>query len=202
MKTIKIIIIALIAISCKAQSPIIDISESELGQPDGYYVKDINNLLNPFEGTYLYTNGTTSFKIILVKKVQQYNSRYYEDLIIGEYQYIENGVEKANTLSNINVVYNNQSIKHAISGNLIVNNNFRYWKCPTCPTNEKRFNGGIKDVSTGRGASITMRRTTENGQEVMKIKISHVSGGNTYEVGQPLPPDFSLPQGEFTFIKL
>lgn len=200
MKTLKIMIIMLLSINCKAQTPIIDISESELGQPDGYYIKDINNYLNPFEGTYLYTNGNTSFKIILVKKVQQYNGRYYEDLIIGEYQYIENGVEKVNTLSNINIVYNNQSIKHAISGNLIVDNNFRYWKCPTCPTNERRFSGGIKDVTTGRGASITMRRTNENGQEVMKIKISHVMGV-ALPAGQPAPPDFSLPQGEFTLIK-
>lgn len=194
-------IITLLAITCRAQNPVIDISESELGQPDGYYVKDINNLLNPFEGTYLYTNGTTSFKIILVKKVQQYNGRYYEDLIIGEYQYIENGIEKVNTLIEINTVYNNQRV-HNIDGNFVVNNNFREWKCPACPTNEKRLSLSIRDVATERYAHIGMRRTLENGQEVMKIKISHVSGGNTYEVGQPLPPDFSLPQGEFTFIKL
>lgn len=200
MKIFKIITITLLAINCKAQTPIIDITQSRFGQPVGYYMKDMNILLNPFEGTYLYTNGNTSFKIILVKKVQQYNGRYYEDLIIGEYQYIENGVEKVNTLSNINIVYNNQSIKHAISGNLIVDNNFRYWKCPSCPTNEKRLSCSIMDISTLRGASITMRRTVEAGQEVMKIKISHVTGV-ALVAGQPAPPDFSLPQGEFTLIK-
>ena len=201
MKTLKIIIIALISIHCKAQNPVIDISESELGQPDGYYIKDMNSLLNQFEGTYLYTNGTTSFKIILVKKVQQYNGRYYEDLIIGEYQYIENGIEKVNTLNEINTVYNNQRV-HNIDGNWIVDNIFRYWKCTNCPANEKRLSLSIRDAATNRYASFTMRRTTENGQQVMKIKISHVTGGNTYEVGQPLPPAFSLPQGEFTFLKL
>ena len=190
----------LLSIHCKAQTPIIDISESELGQPDGYYIKDINNYLNPFEGTYLYTNGNTSFKIILVKKVQQYNGRYYEDLIIGEYQYIENGVEKVNTLNQINTVYNNQR-RHKIDGNLIVDNNFRYWKCPTCPANEKRLKCSIMDASTQRSASIIFRRTVEAGQQVMKIKISHVNGVPLV-VGQPAPPDFSLPQGEFTLIKL
>jgi hypothetical protein len=199
MKIFKIIIISLLAITCKAQTPIIDISQSRFGQPDGYYMKDINNYLNPFEGTYIYTNGTTSFKMILVKKVQQYNGRYYEDLIIGEYQYIENGIEKANTLNQINTVYNDQR-SHNIDGNLIVNNNFRYWKCPSCPTNEKRLSCSIMDTSTLRGASITMRRTSEAGQEVMKIKISHVTGVALVS-GQPAPPDFSLPQGEFTLIK-
>ena len=200
MKTLKIMIITLLAITCKAQNPVIDISESELGQPDGYYVQDLNFLLNPFEGTYLYSNGNTSFKILLVKKEQQYNGRYYEDLIIGEYLYTD-GVITVNTLNEINTVYNNQRV-HNIDGNFVVNNNFREWKCPTCPANEKRLSLSIRDAATERYAHIGMRRTTENGQEVMKIKISHVSGGNTYVGGQPLPPDFSLPQGEFTFIKL
>lgn len=200
MKQLNLIFILLFALSCKAQNPIIDITSSELGQPDGYYSKDINNLLNPFQGTYIYTNGNTSFKIILTKKVQQYNGRFYEDLIIGEYQYIKNGIEQINTLSNLNVVYNNQAIKHAISGKLIVNNNFRFWKCPQCNINEKRLSAGIKDRSTNRFAYITMRRTVIAGQEVMQIKISHVTG-EMQIAGQPAPPNFSLPLGEFTLIK-
>lgn len=200
MKTVKIIIIALLSITCKAQTPVIDISESELGQPDGYYMQDMNLLLNPFEGTYLYTNGNTSFKIILVKKEQQYNGRYYEDLIIGEYQYIENGVEKVNTLNQINTVYNDQR-SHTIDGNWIVNNDFRMWKCPTCNLNEKRLKCSIMDASTNRYASLIFRRTVEAGQQVMKIKISQVTSVSLIQ-GQPAPPDFSLPQGEFTLIKL
>jgi hypothetical protein len=199
MKTLKIMIITLLAITCKAQNPVIDISESELGQPDGYYVQDLNFLLNPFEGTYLYSNGNTSFKILLVKKERQYNGRYYEDLIIGEYLYTD-GVITVNTLNEINTVYNDQK-SHKIDGNLIVDNNFRMWRCPTCPINEKRLSCSIMDASTSRYASLIFRRTVEAGQEVMKIKISHVNGLAIVE-GQPAPSDFSLPQGEFTFIKL
>ena len=33
-----------------------------------YYKKDLNNLLDSFQGTYIYTNGNISFKIILEKK--------------------------------------------------------------------------------------------------------------------------------------
>jgi len=200
MKKVQLIFITLITFLSNAQNPIIDLSESRFGQPDGYYKKDIQNLLNPFEGTYLYTSGNTLFKMVLVKKVRQYNGRYYEDLLIGEYQYIVNGIERVNTINEINTVYNNQRV-HNIDGNQIVDNNFRMWKCPTCPANEKRFHGSIRDASTNRYARITMRRTNENGQEVMKIKISHVTGGNTIVEGQPAPPDFSLPQGEFTLIK-
>lgn len=200
MKKVQIIIITLITFLSNAQNPIIDLSESRFGQPDGYYKKDVQNLLNPFEGTYLYTSGNTSFKIVLVKKIQQYNGEYYEDLLIGEYQYIVNGIERVNTINEISTVYNNQRV-HNIDGNQIVDNNFRMWKCPTCPTNEKRFHGSIRDASTNRYARITMRRTNESGQEVMKIKISHVMRGNMVLDGQPEDPDFSLPQGEFTLIK-
>ncbi|MFZ4107095.1 DUF6705 family protein [Flavobacterium sp.] len=200
MKTIKIIIILLIAIQCKAQNPIIDISESRIGQPDGYYMKDINNYLDAFEGTYLYTNGNTSFRMLLVKKVQQYNGRYYEDLIIGEYEYIENGVVKANTLNQITTVYHNQTT-HNIYGNRIVGNNFKMWQCPTCPVNEKRLFCSITDAITGRSAYITMRRTVEAGLEVMKVKISHFTGVPIV-YGQPIPPNFSLIKGEFTLIKI
>jgi hypothetical protein len=200
MKTIKIIIIALIAIQCKAQNPIINIEDADGFPTTGIYYKDINNLLNPFEGTYLYTNGNTSFKIILVKKVQQYNGRYYEDLIIGEYLYT-NGVNTVDTLNEINTVYNNQRV-HNIDGNFVVNNNFREWKCPTCPINEKRLSLSIRDAATDRYAHIGMRRTTENGQEVMKIKISHATGQSYNVDTEPVPPDFSLLYGEFTLIKL
>ena len=199
MKTLKIIIIVLLAISCKAQNPIIDVIGTRMGQPDGYYVKDINNLLNPFEGTYIYTNGNTSFKIVLVKKIQQFNGRYYEDLIIGEYQYIENGIQKVNTLSQLNIVYNDQR-SHNIDGNFVVGNRFREWQCPLCIPNEKRLSLSIRDASTNRYAELHMRRTTESGQQVMKIKISHVTG-ELIVSGTPPPLSFSLPLGEFILIK-
>lgn len=59
----------------------------------------------------------------------------------------------------------------------------------------------ITDVSTDRVANIFLRRTTNVfGQEIMKVKIANVNRVN-YHLGESLPPDFSLPQGEFTMIK-
>ena len=181
----------------KSQSVVIDINDSQLNQPIGYYSKDIHNVLNQFEGTYLYSNGNTSLKIVLVKKIKQYNSSYYEDLIIGEYQYIVNGVEKINTLSNLNVVYNNQYIKHAIAGDYTIDNNTRLWKCPQCNPNEKRLRAKIIDRITNRYASIYMRKTTVGAQEVLQVKIANIKA----DTENMNPPDFSLPKGEFTMIK-
>lgn len=181
----------------KSQSVIIDISKSGIGQPNGYYRKDMNNVLNQFEGTYLYGNGNTSLKIVLVKKIKQYNSSYYEDLIIGEYQYIVNGVEKMNTLSNLNVVYNNQFAQHAIAGSAPIGNNNREWKCPQCNPNEKRMRLSIMDISTNRSADFLVRKTTVNGQEVLQVKVKDILP----DFENVNPPDFSLPKGEFIMIK-
>lgn len=199
MKSLILTTLLLITINCKAQSPIIDIIDLDGTRQTNAYYKDVNNLLNPYAGTYVYTNGNTIFKIVFVKKVLQYNTQYYEDLIIGEYQYIENGVEKANTLSNINTTYLNQRT-HKIDGNFLVGKNHRAWKCPECSITELRLKTTIQDVVSGRFADLIIRRTTEGGQEVMKINITNISGG-VYTIVEGPPPAFALPIGEFTLIK-
>jgi len=199
MRLIKFILFLFIGIYSNAQNQIIDILEDDGSAITDTYYKDINNLLDPFEGTYIYSNGSTIFKIVLTKKVLQYNGRYYEDLIIGEYQYTNNGVEIANTLTEINTIYNNQR-RHSIDGNALVNSNHRQWQCSDCSAGEKRLRTSIRDVVSSRYADLIMRRTTEGGQEVMKIKITNISRVFHIE-GQPSPVDFALPIGEFILIK-
>lgn len=180
-----------------AQSVVIDINESGLGRPTGYYRKDINNVLDQFEGTYVYINGNKVFTITLVKKIKQYNSSYYQDLIIGEYQYSVNGTVIQDTMPNLNVVYNNQYIKHAIGGDYTLSNNNRRWKCPQCYPNERRLSAKITDMSTERSADFLMRKTIINGQQVLQVKIFDVLP----DFENINSPDFSLPMGEFTMIK-
>lgn len=199
MKNLISITLLLLSINCKAQSPIVDIIDLDGTRQTNAYYKDVNNLLNPFEGTYIYTNGSTSFKIVLVKKELQAYNGYYEDLIIGEYQYILNGVQIANTLSEINTNYPNQRT-HKIDGNFLVNKNHRAWKCPSCGATELRLRATIQDIISNKFATLIMRRTTEGGHEVMKINILHISGDILVE-GEPVPLEFALPIGEFTLIK-
>ncbi|MBC7525001.1 MAG: hypothetical protein H7239_11250 [Flavobacterium sp.] len=202
MKTlqyIKIMLFVVTTINCNAQTSVVDIAQRFGETATGVYYKDLNNLLNPFEGTYLYTSGNTSFKITLVKVVQQYNGRYYEDLLIGEYEYIENGVLKVNTLPELTTVYNDQR-SHNIDGNSIIYNNDRAWKCPLCATGEKRLETSIRDASTDSYALLFMRKVMAGSQEALSIKISQVTM-TSYQVGTTPPPAFSLPFGEYTLIK-
>jgi hypothetical protein len=121
--------------SCMAQNPVRDIMDVSFPPNDkdkGVYFKDTKNVLNGYDGTYLYTNGTKLFKIKLQKNVMINNGYNYEDLIVGEYQLIENGVEKVNTLDRLT----STSFNNNISGSLVLTGT--KWGCNDCRADEKR----------------------------------------------------------------
>ncbi|AWM15015.1 hypothetical protein DI487_14905 [Flavobacterium sediminis] len=199
-------IILIIALSFPSfifcQTPIIDLLDDDGSAIPNAYYKDVNNLLDPFVGTYIYSDITTntSFKVVLVKKTLQFNGRYYEDVIIGEYQYIENGVEKVSTIDELNQNYSNYN-KYNIVGNILINNNnFRYWRCFDCISNEIRLMLTINDDLSQRFAYLILRRATDlAGQEIIKIKIVNIS--RSFSDNPNLSLDFVLPFTELTLIK-
>ena len=99
MKTIYILFLIFI-VNCKAQTPTISLFGHHTTTVENAYYKDLNSDLDRFTGSWLYSNGSTSFKIVIDKKIMKYNtfSNIYEDLLIGEYRYVEDGVVKVNTL--------------------------------------------------------------------------------------------------------
>ncbi|WP_054850771.1 DUF6705 family protein [Olleya sp. ITB9] len=170
-KIILIITIGLIFYNCKAQSPVLNMETTFSSDvPVNAYYKDANNILNNFEGTWLYTNGNNSLKIILVKSTQHFNGKYYEDLLIGGYQYIENGVEKINTLTDADNL--NLGDNASIEGNNIYNN-CKYSPVDDCVDGEKNLHLSIKDVPLeGHIGDLRLFKRTINGQEVLKVNIS------------------------------
>lgn len=168
MKKIFILILFISFANCKAQSPII---QSNAGHPYGdipnAYYKDIDNLLNQFEGTWLYTNGNSSLKVTIVKKIMSYNGKYYEDYLIGDYQYIENGVEKVNTLDNIN-----NQVDHLIDGHSVYPGNFNNPLCNECLRSERKVADlFMRQPAKGLYAALYLRRVEVNGQPALKFFI-------------------------------
>ena len=197
----KIILILLLA--CHyiviAQTPVIPIEGWDGTVVNGAYYKDTNNVLNAYEGTWLYTNGNTSLKIILKKKtMESINGIFYEDLIIGEYQYIENGVEKINRLNQMDAnlihIYN-----HSIDGNTILVSPY-YLNCTDCLPGEKRIYVGLSDPVNHRWGSITMKKTTLNNQEAIKIYLEFRVKQARKEGDTPESPAF-VPNGWYTLVK-
>lgn len=106
MKKYLILLTFVTCFSCKAQEIVsmsIDYSDY---LKNNNYIKDINNDLNKFVGTWKWinpSNPNTYFEINFVK-VENWNpnnrKKYFIDKIIGNYKYVENGIQITNTLTN------------------------------------------------------------------------------------------------------
>ena len=195
----KKIIVLLAAISffnCKAQT--INLEDRVGKKQSGVYYKDVYNVLNPFEGTYLYTNGNTSFEIRLQKKVYaNYNNYCHEDILIGSYKYVENGTTKVDVLNSINTIHPD-GWDYYIHANFILTGNTR--GCTDCSPNEKWLSGSIEDPVSGSVDHLFIRKTTVGGTEAIIIWIYHEI--DFRPAGSPTPPPLSYPIGEkFTLIK-
>lgn len=182
--------------TCKAQSPVYDISKPREGAKGAYY-KDINGVLDGYDGTYLYSNGSTSLKFVLKKKVKSIGY-YYEDLIVGEFQFIKDGVEKGNTLANIDVNYTDEEINHIITGNRIIIGT--QLGCPNCSPTEKRLRLSFVDNKSPNIAGIDIRKTEVNGVAALLVKIFW-DGFIIRKEGDPAPTPASINTGEYLMIK-
>ena len=77
-----------------AQNNIINIeSANHFNTPVGSYIKDVNNTFNKFLGTWKWQEGN-EILIIKIEKVTMYHNleyNYYEDFMIGNYSYTQDG---------------------------------------------------------------------------------------------------------------
>ena len=209
MKNIITFICIINVFACKAQHPTVSLHNSaEAYGVKGYYYKDFNNYLNSFEGTWLFTNGNTSFTVILQKKIMievsasSSNKIYYADAIIGEYKYIENGIEKINTLQNIS---NNHPILFSYniflsSVSLSSDGN----SCINCQPGDIYMRGSYTEPNCDRWMYpvLSMRYFVENGIEKIDLHFSAGERIMSDMYGNPPPCDeYALPFGEYILIK-
>jgi len=199
MKNILLIIIGFaLFMQCKAQLTIVDIDTWNGEVTPGVYYKDINNYLDNFVGTWVYTKGNTIFKIVIKKEIKYIKATYYEDLLIGEYQYIENGLEKINTLSLIDSILLNQW-SHKICGNsLLKNHNIPV--CNTCQPNERRVELIFSDPIRRLGGELLLQRIIVNGQPALKAYKRTTNYNISLDEQSPYT-EMLVPSGEYILIK-
>lgn len=199
MKNLFITLLLIFAKTVCAQNPIIALEDKDGSRIAGAYYKDIHYSLDPFVGTWIYQNGNTSLTIVLEKRTLSTFGTFYEDLIIGEYQYIENGDMKVNTLSNLTqtLPFNR---RHTIAGNFIVTDP-SYWNCYDCSLGERRLDVRFDDPINNLSGSMLIKKTTVAGQEAIRIEISYLFK-SVFREGEPVViPTPSVPQGIHTLIK-
>lgn len=86
MRNLIILLFLFVMISCKSQSSIYTLGESPTNLPNNAYIKDTNNILNKFSGTWKYENNGKTFTITLQKYKADLNG-YYKDMLKGYYIY-------------------------------------------------------------------------------------------------------------------
>ena len=150
MKQILIITITIITFfSCKAQQPIIPLYNGiDLYETENAYYKDIDGDFTKLVGTWKYSNGNEIFEIIIKKNSfslyeEDNDISFYEDILYGEFKYVDSsGTEIVNTLNDIDSL--NNTSEHLIYGGYIKN---KYAKpiCEDCAENERRVEVSIED---------------------------------------------------------
>ncbi len=155
-------------LSLSSYSQPINIKDFNGKRVSGAYYKDADFILDPYVGTWIYSNGADTLKIKLRKVIMALSANNsYEDLIVGEYLYIKNGVEKINTLNSFNFDYSAQR-KHNITGNSILENHYRP-PCTNCSPNEKRLGLTLYEPLSKFAASLTIRLTSIGGQPALQV---------------------------------
>lgn len=182
--------------NCKSQSQIINLKNDDGSGLAGVYYKDVDNFMNYFVGTWVFSNTTKYWKIVLLKKTKMYNGKFYEDVIVGGVEYKENGVTKVNTLSYLNS--NMNYYDYPISGNSIYPNHTP--RCLDCLPNELRLGLSYYELNpdTTFGTMI-LRKKTVNGQDAIQLRLT--ANMVLHKEGTAMPNVFKLPVGTYTLIK-
>lgn len=194
------LLITLLTVSffiCKAQSIIKPMGTGEFceNNPD-CYEKDTNNEFDKFAGTWKYQNGTSEITIKL-KKEEHYQvseDSNYQDLLVGEYQYIEDGVEKVNTLQD----FDNDSIsgfEHKISGGIFTHTLPNYC-IDNSDISEIKMDVKIRHpVDEFAGGSMILRYVNDNGTEKLQACIFDETTLGDGDL------TLDIPDGYYEFIK-
>lgn len=199
MKNIVIVILMITALSCKAQSVIksLDGDGSCPSNDSNCYEKDVNNEFDKFVGAWKYQNGNTSLTFKLKKELhyQTSNNANYEDLLVGEYQYIENGIEKANTLSDFNNIAVS-GYQHKIAGGIFLHR-LPYYCADNSLPQEIKIELFIEDPNDSFIEGIViLRYVIDNGTEKLEVCIH-----DTSTLAEDPNAHLLIPNGYYEMIK-
>ncbi len=183
----------MVGMSCKAQT-IYSLYDGDRNIQGAYY-KDLDNDLNNFVGTWEYINGTTSLTITLLKKeMQPFTSgdvNFYEDIIVGEYQYIENGMVKINTLPELLIP--KDPYEYNITGNGLIGPEINMQLFT-------QFTDPHRDIA-GMEAAMYFQHVDENGIEKLSVKFIMTAAYDLVNGQSPQYINYTLPFGEYLLVK-
>lgn len=191
-KYISIILLSLITTTAFCQNrpilrtvPVTQTFTEEFERTSGIYVKDTQNHLNPYEGTWRYSQNGVEFTLKL-KKVQQVinTSRngdyYYYDRIISTYKLVKNGVV---LIDNLNLIPTSTNIFDSNGGFGTLNNGdgFEY------------INGIFTDITNNVIISRCEISKISSNKIFFKLYANHSWKRNPEEFYQGMTSMYSMP---------
>ena len=159
------------------------------------YLKDIDNNLDAFVGTFKSISNDTVFTIKLRKILNSDIGPYNEDLIIGELEYKIGNNFLINTLGDFNLNFFYQRNHHLAGGSTLDNNEKP--TCNNCALNEKRLRLSIND--NVYVSSFILKKTLLNGIEALLV-YKFTQGPFSRHKNDPLEIPI-IRDGNFIFIK-
>ena len=216
MKKILLILFCICINYTNAQT-IIDFDESTLGlNSQYYYMKDINNYLDQFEGTWKYINGNSEIELVFKKKTftdhPNPSMTVMQDELVGEYRYVKNGVEVLNTLQNIN---NNHStsVEYHFYGSSRTSNDRGTIPCYMCTVpNQRLWVYYEEDEPTNDNeclyGSVLIHTFVENGQTKLffsirkRLKEGFSCVKKSDDTQSATDFDLEIADGEYIFVKV
>jgi len=161
---------------------------------DNAYMKDLDNEMDKYVGTWLYENSNEEFEIEFEKLEHvQFESNIYEDLLVGEFRY-KDGIELINTLPQMTTLNGRY---HHISGRRIVHN---YKNCDDCSSATRRFELFIRDPERKYIHAVIILKYMEN-TNPQELKVFIKSTGMHMEPYEDAPSEMRVPFGEYVLIK-
>ena len=197
MKKIIILLLTITAFSCKSQ--IIPQNNAYVDIPQGAYIKDTQNFLDNFVGTWQYQNGNEQFTITFAKELHHKYTSWYEDILYGEYKYIDvNGNTIINTLPNINIYYSSK-LYHQIAGatSLV---RLQFPSCPECNIGEYRIKCYFDDPDRPYQDLAIILRSVSSTQ--IKVKLFREGKSIFVDNNYDAPDDMRIPAAEYIMNKI
>jgi hypothetical protein len=195
MKKTLLLLAIISLLSCKAQV-IIPLNNAHVEIPNGAYLMDTEYELNKYIGTWKYQNGNEVLIITLAKILQYEISGHYEDMLIGEYKYIDsNGVTIINTLPNMTANLSSP-LYHKINFS-IFKYRLEYPNCLECEEGEIRIKSYFEDPERSYLPTAIIFRWIN--PTTIKAKI-YSDGMGLYPEDNS-PTEVRVPQIEYTLIK-
>ena len=198
MKNILLTLITITAFSCKSQ--IIPQNNAYVNIPQGAYIKDTQNFLDNFVGTWYYQNGNEQFTITITKELHYNYDSWYEDILIGEYKYVNSsGVTIINTLADMTIPNFPDPLNHQINGatSLV---RLQYPPCPECNIGEYRIKCIFDDPDRKyQNLAIVLRSISPT---QIKVKLFREGRSVFVDNNYDAPDDMRIPAAEYTMNKI